>query len=752
MAGLNLFTNNASTTLASNVLIGATSLTVATGYGSLFPTLTGSEYFNCTLTNAAATIVEIVKVTARVSDTFTIVRGQEGTSAQAWTTGDKVELRLTAGSLQNFPQLDSTNTFAQAQTFSAGITSTATPIGVASGGTGLGTLTANNVILGNGASSPTFVAPGSNGNVLSSNGTTWVSTAPASGARSGSTSVTLTSGSPTLTLTAASTQLQVISSSTGNGSIVLPDATTMTKGEAFFVFYNTSSFPIAVKDNGGTTREYLPVNSTYTVTYPATVTTKIPNAGSVSRLELIDNSTAAGVWRLGNPINAASFSDTTLWTGTWDTTKFNSNNYANWGLIRVNATTALALYTSNTNKRQLYGRAITFDATAKTVTYGSVETLIWTHPTVPDPTWQTVVANNAGYPSSTFPNAATNGSDRGIIVFNSSGSGGQFTTQTLGNYTGWVGFAIVAGEAYFSAVDQLIGVTSTGGVSGAYGYFYGNPYYAGSDNAFLTYNIGYANSNTSRLNVKSSMRAYTVGVSGTTVTLTAATGNSDITAAVDVTYFLTSSPKAHKTGVMSATNFNGTYNSTYGNYHSYDPATNTITSGARSPNVIWGTTSPYISPVASNDYGQNHFTTTSWGNTAGTIVGYGPTAFNTSSQQTFTIANGGTATVTGTNPNTTVTSKPVETSVYTTNTSLYQVPATANGGGISNGHVLFSSTNEKMLGGTNLWAFDPSTATLNLNNASYTGAGTQMFLDENNVLAYNTTQYQFVPFANPYIA
>lgn len=49
---------------------------------------------------------------------------------------------------------------------------------VAGGGTGLATLTANNVILGNGTSTPTFVAPGSNNNVLTSNGTTWTSAAP----------------------------------------------------------------------------------------------------------------------------------------------------------------------------------------------------------------------------------------------------------------------------------------------------------------------------------------------------------------------------------------------------------------------------------------------------------------------------------------------------------------------------------------------------------------------------------------------
>jgi hypothetical protein len=70
-----------------------------------------------------------------------------------------------------------------------GITSPAidltTPLVVADGGTGLATLTANNVILGAGTSTPTFVAPGSNGNLLTSNGTTWTSAAaPAGGVTS----------------------------------------------------------------------------------------------------------------------------------------------------------------------------------------------------------------------------------------------------------------------------------------------------------------------------------------------------------------------------------------------------------------------------------------------------------------------------------------------------------------------------------------------------------------------------------------
>jgi len=56
---------------------------------------------------------------------------------------------------------------------------------VANGGTGLTTLTANNVIIGNGTSAVNFVAPGSNGNVLTSNGTTWTSAAPSGGGGGG---------------------------------------------------------------------------------------------------------------------------------------------------------------------------------------------------------------------------------------------------------------------------------------------------------------------------------------------------------------------------------------------------------------------------------------------------------------------------------------------------------------------------------------------------------------------------------------
>jgi hypothetical protein len=50
---------------------------------------------------------------------------------------------------------------------------------IANGGTGRSTLTANNVMLGNGTGAVQFVAPSTSGNALVSNGTTWISSTPA---------------------------------------------------------------------------------------------------------------------------------------------------------------------------------------------------------------------------------------------------------------------------------------------------------------------------------------------------------------------------------------------------------------------------------------------------------------------------------------------------------------------------------------------------------------------------------------------
>ena len=59
-----------------------------------------------------------------------------------------------------------------------GVTQLSGSVAVANGGTGSSSLTTNGVLLGNSTSALKTVSPGTTGNVLTSDGTTWVSTEP----------------------------------------------------------------------------------------------------------------------------------------------------------------------------------------------------------------------------------------------------------------------------------------------------------------------------------------------------------------------------------------------------------------------------------------------------------------------------------------------------------------------------------------------------------------------------------------------
>jgi hypothetical protein len=93
-----------------------------------------------------------------------VVAGAYGSSSQVAALTVDAQGRITAAA----------NTSIDASAISTGTL----PVG--RGGTGTSTLTANSVLLGNGTSAVQLVAPGTSGNVLTSDGTTWAS-APAAG-------------------------------------------------------------------------------------------------------------------------------------------------------------------------------------------------------------------------------------------------------------------------------------------------------------------------------------------------------------------------------------------------------------------------------------------------------------------------------------------------------------------------------------------------------------------------------------------
>lgn len=93
------FANNAATTLFSSVTVADSQIVVSPGGGTLFPNAGSSNYFMVTVVDKTTGTLEIMKVTKRSGDTFTVVRAQEGTTARAFPSGSPVELRLTAQSI-----------------------------------------------------------------------------------------------------------------------------------------------------------------------------------------------------------------------------------------------------------------------------------------------------------------------------------------------------------------------------------------------------------------------------------------------------------------------------------------------------------------------------------------------------------------------------------------------------------------------------------------------------------------------------
>jgi hypothetical protein len=154
-SGVLTITNNASTVLdtipsGGITQLGVVSIATSAGSWAIYSFLPGSYNFNnTTATFNNATISDAVWNGTVIAPTY----GGTGLSsfgAANYALYSSSTSALTAGTLP-----------------------------VAAGGTGSPNLSANHVLLGNNTSALQVVAPGANGNVLTSNGTTWQSTAPA---------------------------------------------------------------------------------------------------------------------------------------------------------------------------------------------------------------------------------------------------------------------------------------------------------------------------------------------------------------------------------------------------------------------------------------------------------------------------------------------------------------------------------------------------------------------------------------------
>lgn len=91
------FSNYVRKTLAANLSASATSIALSDVAG--LPGIVSGEYFYLVFSRLSDAAYEVVKVTAVTSVTLTISRAQEGTTALAFTTGDRAELWLTAGGI-----------------------------------------------------------------------------------------------------------------------------------------------------------------------------------------------------------------------------------------------------------------------------------------------------------------------------------------------------------------------------------------------------------------------------------------------------------------------------------------------------------------------------------------------------------------------------------------------------------------------------------------------------------------------------
>jgi hypothetical protein len=261
---------------------------------------------------------------------ITIVAGER--CLAAWNGSDFVKVATSvAGGVTTF---SAGTTGFTPSTGTSGAVTLAGTLNVANGGTGATSLTANNVILGNGTSAVQVVAPGTSGNVLTSNGTTWTSTTPSSQAYPG-VGIALSTGTAWNTsITDSAGLAAALGDETGSGAAVFGTAPTLSgptinDGYTEEIFAVTGTTPALSPTNGSIQTWTLSGNSTptagtwangqsltlmiddgtaFTVTWSSLAVTWKTNGGSAPTLQTT-GVTAIQLWKVGDVIYGARVGD-----------------------------------------------------------------------------------------------------------------------------------------------------------------------------------------------------------------------------------------------------------------------------------------------------------------------------------------------------------------------------------------------------------------------------------------------------------
>jgi hypothetical protein len=158
-------TNTNLGTLLEQAITGVVSITMSDANYTL-------TNFNGVSDEARNAVLVVTGTNAAVRDLIPPVAKKLYTVVNNTTGGFAIRVIGASGTGVNIPNGAIVPVYCDGTNFYAGLAAA-----VEFGGTGRTSLTANNVILGNGASSVQFVAPGTSGNVLTSNGSSWVSSA-----------------------------------------------------------------------------------------------------------------------------------------------------------------------------------------------------------------------------------------------------------------------------------------------------------------------------------------------------------------------------------------------------------------------------------------------------------------------------------------------------------------------------------------------------------------------------------------------